>query len=580
MKSIFVVFIATAVISIVAQVTTASLENEDTIVTGICGKSLQWTLDTDTGVMRISGEGEMRDQCNVSYPGQVKGIIIEDGVTSIISSSFCFWPNLSTVLISKTVRTIGDGAFDGSRQLTRIDVDKDNKVFSSIDGVLFDKEGKTLFNFPDGKEGDYVVPEGVETIREYAFSYTPGVTGVKFSDSLVSIGQHVFEECIELKTVTFGKSFKNIGDDAFNRCTRLTSFFVDEANPYFKSVDGVLFDKNQSTLTRFPCGKGISYTIPDSVETIGHHAFQCYNFQHINFGKNVKYLGNYSFSGTSLTSVVLPDSVESIGTYAFSYCTNLQTLVLPESVTTIEENVFLYCTVLKNVTFGGSIKTIKADAFHACQNLAQLSIPDSVETVESSAFQGCIKLDSLHVGKKLSTIGEAAFNGCYRLYNITVDVENKQFESVDGVLVDKIAKKIVRYPLARKTNYTVPSSIKAIGPYAFSECEYLGSIVIGESVSSIGKFAFYRSKKLKSVAYLGLKDPGELSPSPFYGCFSLTSVCVPRKYSSHVFCGLLQLSDLSKCGIHYSESSSSLSSVLVPCTSLMVFIAMIFSILF
>jgi hypothetical protein len=152
----------------------------------------------------------------------------------------------------------------------------------------------------------------------------------------------------------------------FDDCTNLTSITVDINNANYSSLDGVLFNKNKTTLILFPVGKGGSYTtIPNSVTSIGYRAFQfC----------------------TNLTSIVIPDSVTSIGVYAFISCTNLTYVVIPNSVTSIGDSAFGVCTNLTSVVIPNSVTRIGDYAFDRCTALTSIAIPHSVTSIGSNAF--------------------------------------------------------------------------------------------------------------------------------------------------------------------------------------------------
>jgi hypothetical protein len=131
----------------------------------------------------------------------------------------------------------------------------------------------------------------------------------------------------------FGKSVASIADTAFDECRNLTAITADALNPVYRSVAGVLFNKNLTTLVKYPEGIAGGYTIPDSVTDIGYQAF---------------------YRCGRLTSVTIPDSVINIGDWAFVSCTNLTSITIPNSVTNIGYIAFSGCSSLTGVYFTGN----------------------------------------------------------------------------------------------------------------------------------------------------------------------------------------------------------------------------------
>ena len=236
---------------------------------GICGKdgegnladNLTWSFEPETGTLTIEGTGAMYDYdyySDVFAPWQdleVKQVVLPDGLTTIGNYAFYWSINLTSADIPEGVTTIGNYAF----------------FYTGLTSV--------------------VIPEGVTTIGNYAFSYT-GLTSVVIPESVTTIGEGAF--C----------------------AAYLTTIDVDANNPNYCSVDGVLFNKDKTTLILYPIDNSrTTYSIPNSVITIGNFAFfGCYN----------------------LTSIVIPASVTSIGKYAFSGCYGLGTIydyaVMPQEL--------------------------------------------------------------------------------------------------------------------------------------------------------------------------------------------------------------------------------------------------------
>jgi hypothetical protein len=232
------------------------------------------------------------------------------------------------------------------------------------------------------------IPDSVTTIELGAFSGCTRLTSVTIPQGVTTIGQSAFSGCTRLTSVTIPGSVTTFGDYAFSDCSSLTGITVDTSNANYSSQDGVLFNKNKTTLIKYPQGKNGSYSIPGSVTTIGTQAFvYC----------------------TSLNSITIPGSVITSGDSAFYNCTSLNSITIPSSVITIEQSAFDGCTGLTSVTIQQGINTIGDFAFGGCTSLTSVTIPDSVTTIGGGAFAGCTSLTSVTFAEN-SNITEANFS--------------------------------------------------------------------------------------------------------------------------------------------------------------------------
>src|SRR6185436_1570596 len=156
----------------------------------------------------------------------------------------------------------------------------------------------------------------------------------------------------------------NLGDNPFLFCSSMTEIIVDTNNQFYSSVDGVLFNKNQTTLLQWPEGKPGSVTIPNSVTTIGHSAFNsCQTLTNLTIPATVTNIEALAFQTSSLTSVNIPGTITAVGQAAFNGCTGLT-----------------------NITIGNGVVTLGGTAFGGCINLTSVHIPDSVTGIGSSAL--------------------------------------------------------------------------------------------------------------------------------------------------------------------------------------------------
>ena len=231
-------------------------------------------------------------------------------VTAIGDYAFDGLDSITNVVIPAGVGSIGIGAFYGSPSLAAITVDPANPVYSSTNGVLFDKSQATLIECPGALAGSYSVPDGVTTIAVQAFGQCVGLGGIILPDGLLTIADEAFEDCTGLTNVSLPANVANVGITPFFDCTSLTNIGVALANPAFSSLAGVLFDKDKTTLIEYPGGLGGAYSIPATVTALASNSFaDC----------------------GGLTGITVPASLTNAGNGPFQDCSQLKTLTVSGS---------------------------------------------------------------------------------------------------------------------------------------------------------------------------------------------------------------------------------------------------------
>lgn len=454
----------------------------------------------------------------VTIPSVYNGDLDEyDGyiVTGITVAAF---QNTAVTIINipDSITNIGDGAFYNCNNLTEINVDENNTVYSSQDGVLFNKVKTELLKYPQGNERtSYTVPDGVISIAdcsEMNYDYSPfalckNLEIVNIPDSVERIGNHAFFDCNALFEVNIGSGLKSIGEETFDSCdnlsnvtlpeglttigdsafegcsalseirlpesletlgrrafygceniseitilenvtdignltfsycTNLTEINVDENNAAYSSQDGVLFNKDKTTLIKCPEGSSItSYAIPEGVTVIDEQAFLlCNNLEEVEIPNSVQTIKEGAFSETDLTEVVIPASVTSIGTWAFSDCENLK------SVTILNPNCDLNCgweqaeyTFPENVTIYGYAGSTAQEyvEYYSDMGFTFVEIEDSsiIEDTDTEYIKGSSEGAMIHCTYDLSDFVSVAMDG------VIVDPENYTLSEGSTILTFK-----------------------------------------------------------------------------------------------------------------------------------------------
>ena len=455
-----------------------TLKADAATYSGKCGANLTWSLDTDTGVLTISGTGDMYNWYSsddvpwYSNRSSIKTVVIGDSVTSIGRRAFRYCESLTSVTIPNSVTSIGDFAFRNCTGLTSV-----------------------------------TIPDSVTSIGSCAFWGCTGLTSVKIPDSVTSIGYRAFFRCTGLTSVTIPDSLTSIGVGPFEYCDSLTSVTVKEGNPNYSSDEyGVLFNKDKTLLIQYPIGNTrTSSTIPDSVTRIGDWAFaQCTGLTSVTIPDSVTSIGYCAFGNcTGLTSVTIPDSVTSIGDDAFRYCTGLTSVTIPDSVTSIGEGVFRYCTGLTSVTIGNSVTSIGEHAFRNCTGLTSVTIGNSVTSIGEGAFSDCTSLTSVTIPDSVTSICNGAFYNCTGLTDVYYTGSEEDWNKISiGSNNGYLTRATIHY-LGSELSYT---QTHTVNNYSKKNEQYASNYLISAGTALDGK------NSTPSTVIPGLKNGENMVP--------------------------------------------------------------------
>lgn len=409
----------------------------------------------------------------------------------------------------------------------------------------------------------------VTAIGENAFKNCSDIISITIPNTIKNIGYNAFSNCSSLSSVNIPESVSYIAPSAFSNCDSISTLIWDNDNLVFSnSLFGRLPNLNHVSIGKIK--KDPSSIYPD------YYSF--YNLISATILDGATTIPEGLFSGCSgLTSIKIPESVKSIERAAFENCTSLESIVIPDGVTYIGPAAFYGCGSLSSITIPTGIKSIEASTFSWCRELTSISIPESVTSIGSYAFEHCTELTSIILPEKLTYIGPGAFEccssltgiyipahvnsigkgsindydptldfthphvlsmaqtnidgsiynfrvfyGCTNLKSITVDSQNKSYDSRNNC--NAIIETASNTMIQGCTNTVIPNSVTTIRNGAFHGYSDLASISIPEGVTTICSYAFGDCTSLTSLTLP--KSVSKIAPKAFNGNSGLVSIQV------------------------------------------------------
>jgi len=554
-------------------------------------------------------------------------------VTSIGEYAFGSCYGLQSVTMPSTISTIGDGAFGYCKNISSISLPAS---VSTISTGLF--QGCT-------KLSSFIIPSTITSIGDFAFASCSGLQTISIPETVTQIGYSAFSDCSSLQSITIPSKVTKLNSYLFKNCSTLTSIVVPVAinsideevfngctasislpattidwhysafrgcagpitvnanSTIFSSSNGVLFQKLQGMLIRYPSSLQGPYTIPSTTYSINSYAFEgCTGLTSLIIPSSVSEIDSYTAGSvfancTGLTSLITFASTPVIARFSTNNFDNIDkskcTLFVPEgsksayqtaSEWKIFNNIEEFGTsktvvntagglsskinagvrsLLTNLTVTGTIdardfttirdslpnvtvvdlsgativaytgtlgtrgsgfysyadNVVPASAFYVKTKITSITIPATTIAVDDMAFYNCTKLSAINVANVVSYIGRLAFYGCSGATSISITAP-----------LQSIGELAFYNCNAAVSAITIPSTVTSIGDNAFMLCSKLTSVIIPGSITSMGKNVFQNCSGLQSAIILSpATTTGE---SIFLSCSGLTSISLPNSLTS------------------------------------------------
>ncbi len=524
-----------------------SISSSAEIVEGTCGEELTWSLDTETGVLDIRGNGNMYDYSQQSPP----------------------W--------NKYQYTIKAINFPSDIQYV------DPLAFKDLVNCESIKLNNDMPSYPYYSESNCLIREGVKVL-------VLGCTGSKIPQNIIQIGDHAFYGK-KISSIMIPRNTTVIGNYAFAECTEL------------KTVDFVYNQKPALEIKSYAfkgCKKLETIKLPDSISTLGEGVFMSSGLTAFDIPSTVTEIPPYFFSKSMLKQMIFPDTVKTVGEGSFKDCSKLEKVIMSDSITSLGEDSFDHCIHLTDLTLSKGLTEIPPSCFVSC-SMDSVTIPEGVTVIRQFAFYGG-SYKSFYLPESLESIEQYGITSYRMLENIvipknvsslvhnsvdvfpTISEDNPYYHTDSGCIIETATKTLIigsvdsvipddgsvtviggsafihqeikeitlpdtikelqhgAFAYTPLERITLSKNLESIGKNAFVDCVYLQEIYIPDSVKVIDDSAFYCCTRLASVRLPERLD--YLGQEAFYACSALKTIDLPENITelpASIFAGCYDL---------------------------------------
>lgn len=406
-----------------------------------------------------------------AYCHQLKSVEITSTDFDLMEWAFARCENLETVILPPQVFRMEGGCFTECTSLTTVVLPKNITFVHGFKGCT---SLKTI-----------EIPDSVTSIGYEAFANCKSLESIHLPDGVTNIGDLAFARCFALKDVNFPAALTTIGEEAFRGVP----------------IAEVVIPANVTEIadwTFYYNGELRSLTLPDGLKKIGANAFcGASKLQSVELPESLEEIGNAAFRESGLTSITIPGNVKRLGG-AFIYCKNLEKVSIAPGVETIGADAFLECPKLTEATLASTVTTIESSAFCGCKALQTINGGALIQSIGEHAFTSCENIEEINISPNLTEISDYAFDGCKKLKRVSPSAAQK------GVLLPHV---------------------KYIGKWAFNGCKAIPSFSLGDSLETVGDYAFAST----SVTSMYFPDTvKQIGINPMWMNYAILSVHLPK----------------------------------------------------